>query len=143
MRTMPRISCTNITNPAGRAVRQWCVLVGALSLASLAGCGPSKQDEVAGKSGCRLAEQFEQAAFEDKGAEPTFEQQRARDQFPQRVQGLAAGLEHAKTERVVEVMRKTCSDKLQVAKAAVEFHIAAGGEVYEGLGEFVAVVGAG
>lgn len=123
------------------ALRRWTRWVGCLVCVCVAACGPSEQTKVAGRSGCRLAEQFELASFGTDAESLSHEQQRARQQFPSRVTGLASGLRYAKTAQVVDFMKETCPDSVNVSVEAVEYHVAAGGEVHPGLGEFVEVAG--
>ncbi|MEM6293969.1 MAG: hypothetical protein AAGA54_22015 [Myxococcota bacterium] len=107
-----------------------------LGAAALTGCGPSHEDTVAAKRACRLAEQYEAAAF---GTEtPTREQAQAQAQFVASVTGLSSGLTTGNTsvDKVVAEVSNACTGKEKVILEALNHHQTQGGDM-GGLGEFV------
>lgn len=93
------------------------MIVGLLCMALVA-CGPTKQDEVAAKSGCLLAETYE-LAFEKADADE-FEKNRAMDQLISRTEGYFSSLERASVETVKQLIEESCPETAKYVDVAVK-----------------------
>lgn len=83
-------------------------------------CGPSKQDEVAAKSGCRVAEQYEKGYVLTDVSEA--DKTRAQKQLEARVVGYKSHLEKANPEAVNKLIESNCPGKTEYIDKALSMY---------------------